>query len=119
MSYSVQGTTVTLTRGDTFNAEISLTDRETGEPYSLTSNDSIRFALKHKSMTRNRGNYTDKNPLILKQISVDTMTLNILPADTKNLEFGTYVYDIEVQFEDGTVETVIDTADFNITPEVD
>ena len=41
MSYSVSGTTITLTRGDTFKAQISITDRN-GDPYVPQEGDSVR-----------------------------------------------------------------------------
>ena len=45
MSYSVQGTTITLTRGDTFMALISITQSD-GSQYFPVEGDSIRFAMK-------------------------------------------------------------------------
>lgn len=43
MAYSVSGTTITLTRGDTFEALISIT-QEDGSPYVLKEGDTVRFA---------------------------------------------------------------------------
>ena len=45
MSYSVSGTTITLTRGDTFVALISITKQD-GTPYVPNDGDKVRFAMK-------------------------------------------------------------------------
>lgn len=42
MSYSVSGTTITLTRGDTFKAVVSITQQD-GSPYVPTSGDKVSF----------------------------------------------------------------------------
>lgn len=46
MSYSVSGTTITLTRGDTFVALISITKQD-GTPYVPNDGDKVRFAMKN------------------------------------------------------------------------
>lgn len=56
--------------------------------------------------------------MILKQIPIDSMTLRIDPEDTKNLNFGTYVYDVELTTKDGIVDTFITPSSFKITEEV-
>ena len=116
MSSSIDGTSITMTRGDTMKAAITLT--KDGEPYEPAAGDSIRFALKHTTLNANKTDYADTTPLILKQIPTDTMELTLDPEDTKGLAFGSYIYDIEVTFADGSVDTVIPTAGFRITPEV-
>lgn len=45
MSYNITGTTITLTRGDTFEALVSATKRD-GTQYIPVEGDSIRFAMK-------------------------------------------------------------------------
>ena len=87
MSYSVSGTMITLTRGDTFTALITITDSE-GNQYVPVKGDRIRFAMKT--------DYEDGAPLLIKEIPIDTMILVIEPEDTKPLAFGKYVYDIEL-----------------------
>ena len=62
MSYKVSGTTITLTRGDTFMAQISIT-QSNGDPYVPSEGDSVRFAMK--------SNYTDED-LSLIHISEPT-----------------------------------------------
>lgn len=117
MSYSIKGTDITMTRGDTLKATITLTLN--GEKYTPASGDSIRFAVKHQTKTADKSEYADASPLITKDIPTNTMTLTLSPSDTKSLGFGKYVYDIQVTFADGTVDTVIPEALFKLTPEVD
>lgn len=109
MSYSVSGTMITLTRGDTFTALITITDSE-GNPYVPVEGDRIRFAMKT--------NYEDGAPLLVKEIPIGTMILVIEPEDTKALAFGKYVYDIELTKVTGEVDTFITKAILKLTEEV-
>lgn len=110
MAYSISGTTITLTRGDTFEAQISIA-QEDGSPYIPKDGDTVRFAMK--------SSYTDETPLIVKDIPVSTMILVLEPIDTKALNFGKYVYDIQLTTIDGKVDTFITKATIKITEEVD
>lgn len=105
----ISGTTITMTRGDTARISVYITDAE-GEPYTPGAQDAIRFAMKK--------DYKDAEPLLLINIPVDTMELIINPEDTKSLAFGSYVYDIELTTESGTVDTFIDRAKIKLTEEV-
>lgn len=107
--YKIQGTTITMTRGDTLRADIQIKNRDR-TIYTPTENDVIKFAVKQ--------NYTDTEELITKYIQPDEMLLEIEPEDTETLPFGKYVYDIELTTEDGTVDTFISKAIINICEEV-
>ena len=111
MSYSVKKTTITLTRGDTFKAQISLTDAE-GNPYVPQEGDSIRFAVKKDYKD------PDRKVLIVKEVPLDTMILTLDPEDTKEMDFGEYVYDIQLTNSAGEVDTFIDKSIFILTEEV-
>lgn len=115
MSTRIDGINIYHTRGDTFIAQLTLKYKGTGEPYVPVTGDSIRFALKKK--------YTDAEPLIVKNIPVNTLLLELDPDDTKELEPATYVFDIELTTHDGIVDTFIppepeETARFILTKEV-
>ena len=109
MSYSISGTTINLTRGDTFEAVIGISDQN-DEPYIPQDGDSIRFAMK--------SSYNDVQPLLLIDIPTDTMVLTIKPEDTKCLPFGKYVYDVQITFADGRIDTFVTKAKLNLTEEV-
>ena len=116
MSSSISGTTIKMTRGDTLNVKVTI--NKDGEEYVPEEGDVIRFALKSNTLKSDNSGYKDEEPLILREIPTDTMLLKLDPADTKELPFGTYVYDIEITFADGAVETFITKASFKITEEV-
>lgn len=98
--------TIYLTRGDTFRAQISMYQDE--EQYIPQEGDIVRFALKNAA----------DEVIITKTISNDSLLLELEPADTKGLEVGTYVYDVEITFADGTVDTFIADAVLKLTSEV-
>lgn len=111
MASSLEGTTITLTKGDTFKRTLSLKKKTTKEPYIPVSGDYIRFAAKKK--------YKDEECVILFQIPNDTMLLHITPQMTEDLAVGEYVYDIELTYANGDVDTFIDRAKLILTEEVD
>ena len=110
MSYNITGTTITLTRGDTFEALVSATKRD-GTQYIPVEGDVIRFAMKE--------NYDDPRPLIVKDIPIDTMMLTLEPQDTADLNFGKYVYDIQLTKANGKVDTFISKATLKLSEEGD
>lgn len=110
MSFKVQRNTIYLTRGDTFKAHLSIKNPD-GTEYIPKEGDSIRFALKE--------DVEDEECLILRDIPIDTMLLIIYPEDTKPLEFGNYVYDIQLTKANGDVDTFITASKLKLTAEVE
>lgn len=98
---------IEIVRGDSelFQVGISVN----GEDYTPVTGDVIRFAMKRKE---------SRYPLIEKEIPHDTMQLHIDPDDTNGLPFGTYVYDMQITFADGTVKTFVRQSPFIIGEEV-
>lgn len=118
MSYTVSDKNeIRLTRGDTLKCTILLKD-ENGKDYIPDEGDVVNFALRHSAMNSKRTAYKDEEPLIEKEVPTSTMLLQLNPEDTESLEFGDYVYDVEITFEDGSVDTFITETAFTITPEV-
>lgn len=111
MSFNISGTTITLTRGDTLVVKVSITQKDGDIPYIPSGSDKVRFAMKEK--------YTDEEPLLVKDIPIDTMELVLNPEDTKKLPFGKYVYDIQLTTSSGVVDTFITKSTFKLTEEVD
>lgn len=114
--YSISGTTIKLTRGDTLSAEITVMNGE--EVYVPAQGDEINFYLKHNKMDSGKTQYIDQTPLITKGVPTGTMLLTLDPDDTKDLAFGDYVYDLEMTFANGDVDTFINNAKFTLIPEV-
>lgn len=109
MSYSIKGTSISMTRGDTFSADICIYQAN-GKPYNLIEGDAVQFAMKKTAK--------DPTVLILKNIPIETMKLVLNPEDTKELDFGTYVYDIQLQKATGEVCTFITKSYLTLTEEV-
>lgn len=108
--YSVKGDRITLTRGDTLKLTVTILN-EDGTVYTPEEGDIIRFAMKK--------DYYDGTPLILKVIPNDTLVLCLEPSDTKHLDFGKYVYDIQLTNGAGEVDTFITKASLILTEEVE
>ena len=113
--YKVEGTTITMTRGDTLLVQVGMT--RDGTAYTPEAGDRVRFAVKTE-LNRKDTDFVEDEPLIEKQIPIETMILQLDPEDTKSLPFRSYKYDIEITFSDGTVATFICNSDFILTPEV-
>lgn len=101
-----------MNRGDTLITTISIFNPDGTEYIPDPNNDTLRFALKK--------NYDDAEPLILKDIPVDTMVLRIDAEDTKILDQpDEYVYDIQLTYGDGIVDTILPNKKLRIVEEVD
>lgn len=111
MSHSINGTTISLTRGDSFSCSVKIYSSGGKSIYTPNENDKIKFTVK-------TGYDEDDEVLIRKNISPTDLTLSINPQDTKSLNYGTYVYDIELTTADGRVDTFITKAKLKITEEV-
>ncbi len=108
---NVQGTTISMTRGDTAKILLTLTQYN-DTPYEPVEGDAIRFALKK--------NYTDVRTLLKIDIPTELpLILHIKPSDTKKLPYGSYKYDIQLSRADGTIDTFIERATFTLTEEVE
>lgn len=108
---------IKMTRGDTLIVSVGI--KVNGEAYTPQAGDVVRFAMKHPDMTRGDKQYTDKNPLLTKEIPINTMVLRLESEDTKNFDFGEYVYDLQITFADGRVSTFVQAQKLTLEPEVD
>lgn len=107
----ITGTRIQMTRGDTLKAVIGMKTKSGGN-YTPAEGDAVRFAMKKK--------YSDEDEvLITKVIPNDTLLLHLEPQDTKELSYGRYVYDVQITYANGDVDTFIDRAVFELTEEVD
>ena len=106
----INGTNITFTKGDTLKATVTMTKPD-GSVYTPQAGDVIRFAMKKE--------YTDSSPSVVKIIPNDTLLLKLDPEDTKGLPARKYVYDIQLTYANGDVDTFIDRASLTLTEEVD
>lgn len=112
----ITGTTIRMTRGDTLSVQVEI-EKDDGT-YTPAAGDSVHFYLKHDAMNSKKTAYKDEDPLVSKEVPIETMILTLAPADTKTLEFGAYVYDLQITFSNGAVDTFINNAKLEIIPEV-
>ena len=101
-------------RGDTFPMKFQIVDSE-GNPIPKTDLSSLYLTCRRKNL---------KESPILFQKTIDDFNyddedeyyyIKIDPEDTRELEYGTYNFDIEATFKDGYVNTL--KSSFKITEE--
>lgn len=106
---SINGTTITMTRGDTLKVKLTLANAD-GTEYTPATGDVIKVGVK--------ADYSDTNCAIEKTVPNDTLILHIAPSDTNTLDFGSYVWDAQITFANGDVNTFITKGKLKITEEV-
>ena len=110
MGYSVSDNNIVMTRGDTVKLKVSIDYKSNGEPYEPVAGDIVRFSVKKY--------VSDKRPVIVKDVPVETMFLVLDPDDTKSLNFGVYHYDMQLIKVNGDTDTFIENCILQIGPEV-
>lgn len=95
-------------RGDTYSFSIDLLIDE-GIPYELKDTDKLVFTVKKTVNT--------SKVLIQKTITSD-LSVIIEHADTADLAYGNYVYDVQLTQAGGIVQTVIGPCSFILEDEV-
>lgn len=114
------GKTIIMTRGDSAHIEIQM-EYEGGTSYEALRGDVIRFTVKK--------NYGDTAPLIVIDIEpyvpegeevemIESVELHILPSHTRDLEYGSYLFDIQLLRINGDIDTFIDKGTLTLTEEV-
>jgi hypothetical protein len=95
---NISANNIYMTRGDTVSLQVEIKYSD-GTLYELEEGDRVNFGCKE--------DYDDTEYVIYKELG-DDLVLTLLPEDTANLEMpSTYVYNIEVIFSGGEVNTVI------------
>lgn len=101
---------VYLTRGDSASIIINLTDA-LGGIYTPIASDKLYFRLKK--------NIFGDSLILVKAFDIETQTLHLTPSDTKNLDFTSYRYEVELVTSDNQHYTVIEDAPFIIGAELE
>lgn len=104
----IEENNITITRGDSASISVGLTNPD-GTDYTLQNGDILIFTVKVNCMT--------EDIIIQKDISTDGL-INIIPSDTNELNYGSYIYDVQLTQAGGTVNTVIAPSAFIIDKEV-
>jgi hypothetical protein len=108
----VLGKTLAMIRGDSETINVSRADAS-GTPVPFVAGDIVYFTIK-----------TDVNTTAkVLQKKIETFSdgvavISLLPADTKNLRYGDYVYDVQLTRSDESVSTIIPPNTFTIKGEV-
>ena len=101
-----------ITKGDTGAFYVKMTKKSDGAEYILREGDKLTLTVREQV----------GSPVLLRAEST-TNNIRMNPSDTKNLEVGTCVYDIQLDTAEGDVFTIVgltDESERNMTvyPEV-
>lgn len=103
---TVSGSTIRHTRGDTGILKVRMLLG--GEYRPWEENDAAVLTVKKR---------TSDSEIVL-QAKMEDGEFRLSPEDTEDLKPGTYVYDIQATFEDGTVLTVAGPSKYILLPDV-
>jgi len=109
----VNGTNISMIRGDSESFTVSCVDAD-GMDLPFQVGDIIYFTVKENTKTATK----------ILQKTIDSFTdgkaiIPILPTDTKELKYATYVYDVQWTKDNGnTVITIVPPSKFVIGDEV-
>ena len=109
MLYIQHGGKIRLTRGDTAMLKVSITNDITGNEYTVAEDDTMVLTIKK--------DISDTDVTVQKTL-VGESTFHIEPNDTRSLEFGKYIYDVQLNKANGEVYTIIEPITFEILQEV-
>ena len=118
MAIEIDGTKITMTRGDTLRTQVTIYDKDAEDEYTIQDGDSVRFAMRPAGLNARKTAFR-YDVCLTVDIPTDTLLLEIEPEDTAELDFGAYTYDIQLTQADGTVDTFIANATLILSPEVD
>ena len=117
---NIVGNDIYLTRGDTSYIEIDVSYAGYGcsKDYKFQEGDKLFFTVKQ--------NFNMEDFLFQKVISFQdtdeiengSVIIKIEPSDTNNLDFRSYIYDVELITSDGDKYTIVRPSLFEILPEV-
>lgn len=116
MGFSIFGSRIILTRGDSVELVLTITNPQTGEPFVPGGEDQVYFTVKKT--------IHDREPVIQKTLdhgivrNEDSISILLDSADTADLSYGIYKYDVELVTVSGYTDTVVPPGLFIVTEEV-
>lgn len=87
---------ITMTKGDDASFDVGITYENKCKRYVMQQGDALEFTAKKTA--------ADETAVIQKTLT--EMKLVLAAADTKELDAGSYRYDLQIAFADGRVQTV-------------
>ena len=99
---------VRLTRGDNADIIVQIKDLN-GDAYTLQEGDKLLFTMKRNCKT---------DVIVMQKDITSDQIISIEHNDTKDLDYGTYYFDVQCTLADGNVYTVIEPHSFIIEKEV-
>jgi len=106
--FKITNNEITITRGDTGRFTLNVLNAQ-GEPYDYSS-DTVTFTVKKSTTT---------SQVLIQKTVLYGQPVIIEPADTAELNYGKYVFDVQLTTGGGgIVDTVITPTAFVVTPEV-
>lgn len=97
---------LSLSKGDTATVGIKIDDLE-GSPYQIKDSDTLTLSVK-RNVNR---------PVVLNIVANEDHKFIFKPYHTKDLEAGIYLYDVQLQTEEGNTYTLI-TSRFVLLDEI-
>ena len=104
---------IRITRGDSglAESELYIGEGEDAVLYEMQEGDVISLGVK--------ADYEDAECIFQKDVYENPAVFEFVPADTKDLDFGTYYFDVQfVRGSDGFTVTFIEKKRFKVTEEV-
>ena len=90
-----------MNRGDSESIVVSLSHLD-GTPMPLVAGDTIYFTVKESINTS-----VKVLQKVITTFNSGVATIYLIPSDTKALNYGEYVYDVQYSRSDGIVKTII------------
>ena len=112
VTMKIQGTNISMTRGDSEMIKVTVKDT-LGNIIPLVTGDTIYLTVRERMLSPTK--IIEK---IVTEFDDGQALIIINPEDTNNLRFTSYVYDIQLTKENGSVKTIITPSNFTITGEV-
>ena len=109
MLYIKSNNTIRLTRGDTAALTVSIVDDVNKQQYEMKITDVLKLSVKKD---------THEADYCFQKVSTGKPNITIQPEDTKELDFGKYIYDVQLENSEGAVSTIIEPSTFEVLPEV-
>ena len=109
MLYVDKSNNIRLTRGDTARFVVSVKNEVTQQSYDIQSTDTLTMTIKDSIRD---------GEACVQKTNTGSNVFHILPSDTSGLNFGKYVYDVQLTTASGDVYTVVEPATFELMEEV-